>query len=139
MLHYLHLAPIAITGIIAAALIWERVTTLFFKFNIDHKFFLSQIESLVLKGNLQGALDLCASNEKALLPRVVKSALLKATRDEHEIKTALEVQLLDASGLVNERIGYLAMIANVATLLGLLGTIGGLIASFEAVDRKSVV
>lgn len=127
------MAPIAVTGILAAALIWERVMTLFFKFNIDNKTFLSQVEGLLIRGNLQGALDLCASNERALLPRVVKSALLKATRDESEIKTAIEVTLLDASGLVNQRIGYLAMIANVATLLGLLGTIGGLISSFEAV------
>ena len=36
-------------------------------------------------------------------------------------------------GVVSQRIGYLAMIANVATLFGLLGTIGGLISSFEAV------
>ena len=133
MLHYIHLAPIVITGVIAATIIWERVTCLFFRFAIDAKLFLGQVETMLLKGNLQAALDLCASNEKALLPRVVKSALLKATRDETEIRTALEVSILDASGLVTQRIGYLAMIANVATLLGLLGTIGGLIASFEAV------
>lgn len=133
MNHYIHMAPIALTGIVASALIWERATALFFKYSIDSKIFIGQVEQMLLKGNLQGALDLCASNDSKLLARVVKSALLKATRDEHEIKTALEVQLLDAAGLVNQRIGYLAMIANVATLFGLLGTIGGLIASFEAV------
>ncbi len=63
----------------------------------------------------------------------MKAGLLKAARDEHEIKTALEITLIDCAGLVTQRIGYLAMIANVATLFGLLGTIMGLISSFEAV------
>lgn len=129
----LHLLPIVITGIVAFALIWERCTALFLRYSIDSRLLIGQVENLLAKGNLQAAIDLCASNERKLLARVLKTALLKATRDEVEIKTAVEVSLLDASSLVTCRIGYLAMIANVATLLGLLGTIAGLIASFEAV------
>src|SRR5207237_666523 len=122
-----------LTGIVSATIIAERVTALFFKYAIDGAHFMNQIEALLARGNVQGALDLCASNHKALLPSVIKSALLRASRDESEIKASVEVALLDATGLVNQRIGYLAMIANVATLFGLLGTIGGLISSFEAV------
>lgn len=129
----LHLMPIAATGVVAAAIIAERTSKLFFQYSIDSKLFMTQIEGLLQKGNLQGALDLCASNEKKLLARVVKAALLKASRDQEEIKTALEVSIIDANGQLNARIGYLAMIANVATLLGLLGTIAGLIQSFKAV------
>src|SRR4051812_17220351 len=103
MTHYLHLLPIAIAGIVAAAIIFERAAALFFKLAIDGKLFLGQIESMLAKGNLQGALDLCASNERALLPRVVRAGLLKAARDESEIKTSLEVTLLDSSGLINMR------------------------------------
>lgn len=129
----LHLSPIMLTGVIGSAIIWERSQSLFFKFKIDSNKFMGQVESLVAKNDLQGALDLCASNDKALLPSVVKAGLLKATRDEDEIKTALEVSIVDAAGKIHSRIGYLAMIANVATLLGLLGTIAGLISSFKAV------
>ena len=129
----LHLSPIAFTGVIGAAIIWERSQSLFFKFKVDSNKFMGQVESMVTKNDLQGALDLCASNPNALLPGVVKAGLMKATRDEDEIKTALEVSIVDAAGKIHSRIGYLAMIANVATLLGLLGTIAGLISSFEAV------
>ncbi|HRK02083.1 MAG TPA: MotA/TolQ/ExbB proton channel family protein [Oligoflexia bacterium] len=129
----LHLLPIAATGVVAAALIAERTSKLFFQYSIDSKLFMSQIEGLLQKGNLQGALDLCAANEQKLLPRVVKAALLKASRNQEEIKTSLEVAVIDANSLLSARIGYLAMIANVATLLGLLGTIAGLIQSFKAV------
>lgn len=131
--HYLHLAPIALTGVVAATIMAERASSLFFKYSIDAKTFISQVESLLTQGNLQGAIDLCASNENKLLPRVIKAGLLKASRDENEIKTSIEVSLIDCNGLIQHRIGYLAMIANVATLFGLLGTIAGLISSFEAV------
>lgn len=129
----IHLLPIAATGIVAVTIIIERVGALFFKFSVDSKLFLGQVESLLAQGNLQGALDLCASNEKAPLARVVKAGLLKAAREESEVKSAMDVALLDNSGSVTKRIGYLAMLANVATLLGLLGTIAGLISSFKAV------
>lgn len=133
MTHYLHLLPIVITGIFAATIIMERAMALFFRYSMDSKHFMGQIEALLARGNVQGALDLCASNSKALIANVVKTALLRATRDESEIKMSVEVALIEASGLVSRRIGYLAMIANVATLFGLLGTIAGLISSFEAV------
>lgn len=129
----LHLVPIAVTGVVSATIIAERTSKLFFQYSIDSKLFLNQVEGLLQKGDLQGALNLCNTNEQKLLARVVKSALLKATRDENEIKTTLGVAVMDASGLLTSRIGYLAMIANVATLLGLLGTIAGLIQSFKAV------
>lgn len=133
MTHLLHLLPIIITGVIAAALIFEKVQRLYFKYSIDGQKFLREIETLILKNNLQGALDLCSSNDQIPLAKIVKSGLLKVTRDETEIKAALEETYLDCTGLIHQRIGYLAMIANVATLLGLLGTIAGLISSFEAV------
>lgn len=129
----IHLLPIAATGVVSATIIAERASKLFFQYSIDSKLFLSQVEGLLQKGDLQGALNLCSANEQKLLARVVKSALLKSTRDEDEIKTSLGVAVMDASGLLTARIGYLAMIANVATLLGLLGTIAGLIQSFKAV------
>lgn len=131
--HLLHLSPIALTGVVGATIIAERAKSLFVNYKIDSAKFMGQVESMIAKSDLQGALDLCASNEKALLPNVVKAGLLKATRGEEEIKTALEVSVVDASGKIHSRIGYLAMIANVATLLGLLGTIAGLISSFKAV------
>jgi biopolymer transport protein ExbB/TolQ len=64
---------------------------------------------------------------------VVKAGLLRASRDNRQIQAAIEIVAHEAIGAVRKRIAYLAMIANVATLFGLLGTIMGLIKSFGAV------
>jgi hypothetical protein len=51
------------------------------------------------------------------------------------IEDGLRIATHEAQSLVQKRIGYLATIANVSTLLGLFGTILGLIHSFEAVGH----
>src|SRR5690606_19695199 len=50
-----------------------------------------------------------------------------------EIETAMEEGLMEALPRLEKRTPYLATLANVSTLLGLLGTIIGLIAAFTAV------
>jgi biopolymer transport protein ExbB/TolQ len=51
------------------------------------------------------------------------------------IENGLQLATHEATAAIQKRTSFLATIANVATLLGLLGTIAGLIASFEAVGH----
>ena len=60
-------------------------------------------------------------------------ARMSATRRRHDIEYAMEEQLLEVLPTIERRTPYLATFANVATLLGLLGTITGLIGAFTAV------
>src|SRR4029077_15551315 len=71
---------------------------------------------------------------KALLPKLTKNILERADRDDESIKTAHDIASMEIIPLITRRLGYLAMIANVSTLIGLLGTIHGLIQSFQAVS-----
>ncbi|MBW1871864.1 MAG: MotA/TolQ/ExbB proton channel family protein [Deltaproteobacteria bacterium] len=54
-----------------------------------------------------------------------------------EIRRALEQTTAKVSPQIQKRTPYLATLANVATLLGLLGTIFGLIMAFEGVEMAS--
>ncbi len=60
-------------------------------------------------------------------------ARMQSTRRRQDVEYALEEGLLEALPAIERRTAYLATFANVATLLGLLGTIIGLIAAFTAV------
>jgi len=51
------------------------------------------------------------------------------------IEEGLHVSLMEATQVITRRTGFLATIANVATLLGLFGTIAGLIHAFQAVGH----
>jgi biopolymer transport protein ExbB len=55
------------------------------------------------------------------------------TIDRDDIAYAMEEGVMEATPRLEKRTGYLATLANIATLLGLLGTIIGLIAAFTAV------
>ena len=67
------------------------------------------------------------------MAHTIKGVLERADRDDEGINTGLDIALSEIIPNLGKRLGYLSMIANVSTLLGLLGTIIGLIMAFAAV------
>ncbi|MCH2532895.1 MAG: MotA/TolQ/ExbB proton channel family protein [Bdellovibrionales bacterium] len=120
-------------GVIGLALILERAKALYFDYAIKADDFTNQLKGLVMKDQVEEAITFCSANKKAPLAHVVKGVLERADRDDEGIYTGLDISLSEVIPNLGKRLGYLAMIANVATLIGLLGTILGLIAAFEAV------
>jgi biopolymer transport protein ExbB len=129
----MHILPLIVVGAVALAIIIERVYALYWKFPIDTHGFLNEVKQKILSNDMAGAIQHCSSQGNALAARVVKSGLLRASRDNRQILAAVEIVAHEAVGNIRKRIAYLAMLANVATLLGLLGTIMGLIKAFGAV------
>lgn len=124
---------IGIMGIVALALVIERVKVLYFEYSIKTEEFVKQVQSLIMKDQIDEAITFCTANEKAPLAHVVKGVLERSDRDDEGINQGLDIALAEIIPSLGKRLGYLAMIANVATLLGLLGTVTGLIMSFNAV------
>ncbi|MEK6579577.1 MAG: MotA/TolQ/ExbB proton channel family protein, partial [Bdellovibrionota bacterium] len=76
---------------------------------------------------------ICNGTGNAALPKVIKAGLQRATRDGEQIQNAIDAASLEMIPKLERRLSYLALIANISTLLGLLGTISGLIKSFAAI------
>lgn len=124
---------ILVAGVFSAGVALERFFVLFFRANVNARAFMAQIQKHVMAGDLDQAIRHCNAEPQAALPRVVKAALTRADRPEHEITNAVDEAVLEVGPVVNRRLSYLTMLANVATLMGLLGTIAGLIQAFTAV------
>ena len=122
--------PILAVSIFAAAIIIERIYFLAIKYSIDDTAFMTKIREILDKADTDAAQKLCDSSP---IPRIVDSALKKAGRPAREVQNAVDEAAMEVLPLVERRVHYLAMAANVATLLGLLGTIIGLMHSFNAV------
>ena len=135
--HGVFLYPIALCGLIGLGVALERVYFLLVRASLAPAPCIGAVQEAVLAGDLDRALQLCASAPAAPLAAVVKAALRHADRDREEVQLAVEQATLDAVPLLQARIGYLATIANVVTLFGLLGTIVGLIQSFDAVAQAN--
>jgi len=128
---------IALVLLIAIAVMIERIIFLFFRFNINANAFMSQVQKLVMSNNIDRAIKLCNAAGNAALPKVIKAGLTRANKSEVEISNALEETSLEVLPLILKRTNSLVTLAQVATYLGLLGTIAGMIQAFDAVANAA--
>ncbi|CBW26247.1 putative motility membrane protein [Halobacteriovorax marinus SJ] len=113
------------------AIALERIKSLF-SYDIDGNSLMNMIKKHVLNNDVEKAIQSC-SNSKAILPMVLKSGLKRANQEKDQIQDAVDSTILEVTPKVDKRMSYLGLVANVSTLIGLLGTIYGLIESFAAV------
>ena len=122
---------------VALAIIIERVIRLLFTYNLNAPPFMEQITKLVLTGNVDRAVKLCSAAPSAALAKVVRAGLTRANRGELEVAKAVEESIMEVTPALQRRIGALWSLANIATLLGLIGTIIGLIRAFRSLGAVS--
>ncbi len=125
--------PIALVLLFAVILTIERGFKVYFMYSIDSVRFVSQVQNHVVNKNYDQAITLCNGKENALLPKVLKAAIQNANKPVERISTSIEEATLGVIPDLEKRQSLLPMLANAATLLGLLGTIVGLIEAFAAV------
>jgi len=128
---------IALSAVIGAGVTVERFVFLFFRLNINGGQFFNQIQKLVMANNIDRAIKLCNAADKSALARVIKAGLTRANKSESDISAAIEEASLEVGPSIGKRITMISAVANIATLLGLLGTIFGMIDAFEAVATVS--
>jgi biopolymer transport protein ExbB len=116
--------PILAMLIMILAITIDRAMTLS-KATVDVDKLLSLIKSQIVSGNVRGAISTCEGSP-APLTKIVAAGLRKADGTEHEIQQAMDEEALRELPKIEKRTGYLAMLGNLATLAGLLGTITGL-------------
>ncbi|HUB08865.1 MAG TPA: MotA/TolQ/ExbB proton channel family protein [Myxococcales bacterium] len=128
----------------AIAIILDRSIRLVFVYSINGAPFMEQVTKLVMTGNIDRAVKLCGAAPNAALARVIRAGLSRANRGEIEVARAVEESILEVTPTLQKRIQALWSLANIATLLGLIGTITGLIAAFRslgavAAEQKNLV
>ena len=117
---------------LVVAIVIDRAIYFLGRGHINSKAFLEQIKRLLAANNIDRAKKLCDASS-APVARVAKAGLSRAHKGEAAVAQSIEETMVDVTPEVKTRIGALWSLANIATLLGLLGTITGLIATFEAV------
>ncbi len=123
--------PILCICLITIYLTIDR-TSYLAKCKVDADRLISLIKSQIVSGNIRGAISTCQATPVPLT-RIIAAGLTKAGGSEHEIQQAMDEEALRELPKVEKRTGYLAMLGNLATLAGLLGTITGLIKAFAGV------
>lgn len=123
-------------GVLTLAMLFERTVALYFKIKTPTEDFREQILAHVSRGDFRGAEAFAQkTNPETSLSRIVATGChLRANGGgEEELQARMDEQLSSEISSIDKRTGFLAMFGNVSTLLGLLGTISGMIQAFAAV------
>jgi len=123
----------AVVSVVVVTIIVERAAFQLGRYRVNSKEFFAQIKKLVAAGNIDRAIKLCDASDYPIL-QLVKSGLTHANKSADEIDAALSEKLSDLKPAVEKRIGVLWSLANIATLVGLVGTVSGLITTFASIS-----
>ncbi len=126
--------PIMVCSIVALAISIERFIVLR-RASIDTREFMDNMRAALRQNRLDDAVDMCDETD-APVARIMKAGILKANRSKTDIREAID----DAGHLEIPRLERymtgLATCATIAPLLGLLGTVQGMIKAFYQIQNK---
>ncbi len=130
--------PILSVQIVSMAIIAERVYTLFLRRTFGQEKLARAFESDIRRGQLDSVMDKAKSglSNSALGVAIqvgAQSAMSFGGREE--IQAKMDHVITKEQTKLEERTEYLAMLGNVATLMGLLGTIVGMIRAFASISQ----
>jgi biopolymer transport protein ExbB len=124
------LSLFSVTAIIYKVVVFWRVRT-----NLNE--FVSRVRGALLKGNVKGAIEVC-EQQRGPLGAIIKSGLLKYGSPRQEIEKTMENAAIHEVAYLEKYLTVLATITNIAPLLGFLGTVVGMILSFEIIAEQGL-
>ncbi len=125
--------PIAIVLVVGVAIAIERYVYLSYA-ALRNRGLWNEVAPLLAQGNFRQAVQV-TSKSNAAIGQILSYGLarVQSARRRDDIEKAMEESLMDVVPRLEKRTHYIATFANLATLLGLLGTVMGLISAFSAV------
>ena len=126
---------IFLASVLAVAVIFERLWHLH-RAKIDTSKFMDSISNTLKRNRIMEAIELCEQTPGPIA-HIVKAAILKHDRNRQEIKEAIEDAGLHEIPRLEKNLGILSTIASIAPLLGLLGTVMGMVRAFQVIQQKA--
>ena len=133
----LFMYPILIVFAVGIAIAFERWVQLN-RIRSSNQTMWSQLQPVLFKGEFDKARQMVNKNESSLAQMLgMGLARQGAVRRRDDIEIAMEESMMEIIPQLEKRTPYVALLSNIATLLGLLGTIMGLIEAFTAVANAN--
>jgi biopolymer transport protein ExbB len=127
--------PIILCSIIALGIFIERLWILRKKAVIPADL-VSFVEDRIKKKNISAAIDICEKSDSSIA-KIFLAGLKNSSKGMWLVKEAIEERGSRESVILEKNVSMLSTIANLSTLLGLLGTVSGMIKTFKVVSQGS--
>jgi len=128
---------IGLCSIVAFTIFIERLIFLR-KSEIDTNRFIIEIRNIVKEGNIVEAIQYCEKTG-GTISNIVKAGLTKHSRGKEQIENAMEISGLIEIAQLEKNAKILSIIAHIAPLIGLLGTVLGFIQAFSEMRLSGLV
>lgn len=127
---------IVICSIFALSSFLERIIKLQ-SIRIDADAFLERIEKMVIENKVNDAIQLCLQH-KSPVARIVLAGLRHIHESKERMMAYLEESALHEFPQLESKLVVLSTVAHITPLLGLLGTVNGMIRAFQVIQEKSL-
>ena len=127
--------PIIFCSIFAVAIVIEKFYHLY-KAKIDTKDFMNNVEITVRHNKIAEAIKICEKTPGPIA-HIVRAGILKHDRSRQEIRESIEDAGHQEVPRLEKHLSLLATIAHITPLLGLLGTVTGMVRAFQTIQEKS--
>ncbi len=133
----LFMYPILLVFLAGMAITIERWLELSRTRSVNSKMW-DALHPILAKGEFDKAREM-VNRDKSVISKMLEMGLARmgAVRRREDIEIAMEESMMEIIPQLEKRTPYVALLANIATLLGLLGTIMGLIEAFTAVANAN--
>lgn len=127
---------IILSSVLAMGVVIERVYNLH-KARIDSNKFMDGITNVLKRNKIIESIEMCNATPGPIA-HIIKAGILKHDRSKPEIKEAVEEAAQMEIPRLERHLPILATIAHITPLLGLLGTVTGMIKSFQVIQQKAL-
>lgn len=127
--------PVLLCSVFALAIILEKFWHLR-QIKIDTQKFLSSILDKMKRHEIKDALEVC-DRTRSPISNILKAGILKYDRPRDKIKEAIEDASLYEIPKLEKNLSTLATISHISPLLGLLGTVTGMVRCFQTIQAKA--
>ncbi len=128
--------PLLLLSVLGIIFIIERLWA-YHSVKMNTAEFTIGVKTRIQKGDVRAAIKLCES-QKSPIAAVVKAGLLKYGRGREIVENAVATSAVVEASRLERGLAVLASVANIAPLVGFLGTVSGMISSFDVIAKQGL-
>jgi biopolymer transport protein ExbB len=129
--------PLLLLSIIGLVVILERFFTLYIRARTRTTELVGKVRRHLLQGEV-GAAQKVAEQYKGPTASIIKAAILRWDSSREEMEKLLENAALHEIARLERLVWLLALISNIAPIIGFLGTVVGMIQSFDVIAQQGL-
>lgn len=128
--------PITVCSVVALAVVLYKLVQ-FRRLQVDARELFGQVRQELLNGRVKEAAELC-ERRPGPAASVLHAGILKIGSPAEQVESAMETTALYELAHLEGKLGMLATIANLAPVLGFLGTVWGMIVAFDVIHARGL-